>query len=356
MDEKNDWRVAENRANWDDRRQCTWPSPFYEVERLVADRSYVSPVARRDFEVLRPHLGPDGLEGRSVLHLQCHIGTDTLCWERLGAAEVWGLDFSPASLEQAREITARAGAQVTYVEGDARHAAVDRVFSSTSWSPAPARSVAAGARGLGRHRRLGCSRPGASSWSATTTRCWGRCSTSLLRCTPTTSPDSATTTKTTAATCPGRPAPSSTRARTTGTTTSRRCSWAACWLPALRSRTSARVRLPSGSRSPAWSRRQTAGPCPQRAAHPAHVCRGCAAPGEAARPSRQRVLLGTSRRVRVFCQNSPLRRAFFANYSYSAPSLGTSGASSPARRRSSVTRWSLPSTDTTASPSIGASM
>lgn len=55
---------------------------------------------------------------------------DTLCWERLGAAGVWGLDFSPASLEQAREITARAGAQVTYVEGDARHAAdaIDRQF------------------------------------------------------------------------------------------------------------------------------------------------------------------------------------------------------------------------------------
>ena len=130
MDEKNDWRVAENRANWDDRAAVHAASPFYEVERLIADRSYVSPVARRDFEALRPHLGPDELDGRSVLHLQCHIGTDTLCWERLGAAEVWGLDFSPASLERAREITARAGARVTYVEGDARRAAdaIDRQF------------------------------------------------------------------------------------------------------------------------------------------------------------------------------------------------------------------------------------
>ena len=122
--------MAENRANWDDRAAVHAASPFYEVERLVADRSYVSPVARRDFEVLRPHLGPDGLADRSVLHLQCHIGTDTLCWERLGAAEVWGLDFSPASLEQARVIAGRAGASVTYVEGDARLAAdaIDRTF------------------------------------------------------------------------------------------------------------------------------------------------------------------------------------------------------------------------------------
>ena len=93
MDEKNDWRVAENRDNWDDRARVHAASPFYEVERLVADRAYVSPVARRDLEVLLPHLGPQGLADRSVLHLQCHIGTDTLCWERLGAAEVWGLDF-----------------------------------------------------------------------------------------------------------------------------------------------------------------------------------------------------------------------------------------------------------------------
>ena len=122
MDEKNEWRVVENRENWDDRAAVHAVSPFYEVERLVSERSYVSPVARRDYAVLRPHLGAGGLAGRSVLHLQCHIGTDTLCWERLGAAEVWGLDFSPASLDRAREIAARAGARVTYVEGDARTA------------------------------------------------------------------------------------------------------------------------------------------------------------------------------------------------------------------------------------------
>ncbi len=70
MDEKSDWRVAENRLNWDDRAQVHATSPFYEVERLVVDRSYVSPVARRDYDVLRPHLGPNGLAGRSLLHLQ----------------------------------------------------------------------------------------------------------------------------------------------------------------------------------------------------------------------------------------------------------------------------------------------
>lgn len=112
-------KLAENRAAWDARAPVHASSPFYEVERLVADRSFVSPVARHDLEALRPHLPASGLEGLSVLHLQCHIGTDTLCWGRLGAAEVWGLDFSRASLDRARQIAARAGASVTYVEGDA---------------------------------------------------------------------------------------------------------------------------------------------------------------------------------------------------------------------------------------------
>ena len=79
MDTETERRVAENRDNWDDRARVHAASPFYEVERLVSDHGYVSPVAHRDLEVLLPHLGSQGLADRSVLHLQCHIGTDTLC-------------------------------------------------------------------------------------------------------------------------------------------------------------------------------------------------------------------------------------------------------------------------------------
>ncbi|MBT4694079.1 MAG: methyltransferase domain-containing protein, partial [Planctomycetaceae bacterium] len=51
-------------------------------------------------------LGPWELEevgdvaGKSLLHLQCHIGTDTLSWSRYGA-QVTGLDFSPAAIDEA---------------------------------------------------------------------------------------------------------------------------------------------------------------------------------------------------------------------------------------------------------------
>lgn len=46
--------------------------------------------------------------GKSLLHLQCHFGLDTLSWARLGAI-VTGVDFSPAAIRLARELAADIG-------------------------------------------------------------------------------------------------------------------------------------------------------------------------------------------------------------------------------------------------------
>lgn len=66
----------------------------------------------------KPLLG--SVSGLNCVHLQCHIGTDTLSLSRLGAASVTGLDFSSASLAEARklaELTAGTGGEnVTFVE------------------------------------------------------------------------------------------------------------------------------------------------------------------------------------------------------------------------------------------------
>ena len=125
-----DKKLEDNRANWDDRAHVHAGSEFYEVDKLISDPTYISPVARRDFEALKPHLPGKSLAGLSVLHLQCHIGTDTLSWHRMGAREVWGLDFSPASRDHAHDIADRASAPITYVQGDACRAsdAIDRTF------------------------------------------------------------------------------------------------------------------------------------------------------------------------------------------------------------------------------------
>lgn len=130
---------AVNRDNWDGRARVHRESVGYAVDELVADPARLSAVARRDLALWRPHLPPDnstGVDGLSLVHLQCHIGTDTLSLSRLGA-RCTGVDLSPASLEIAREIAERAGEQIRYVEANVLTAAaavgeqVDLVYTST---------------------------------------------------------------------------------------------------------------------------------------------------------------------------------------------------------------------------------
>ena len=104
--------LALNRANWDDRAAAHATSSGYDVESLVSGQRRVSGVVAFD----EPRLGD--LTGLDVVHLQCHIGTDTLSLARLGAAHVTGVDLSPKSLEQARAISVRAGIPVELVESD----------------------------------------------------------------------------------------------------------------------------------------------------------------------------------------------------------------------------------------------
>ncbi len=100
-----------NRQNWDERAEPHAKSADYAVEEFVADPARLSDVVRFDL----PRLGEvNGLQG---LHLQCHIGTDTLSLHRLGA-RMTGLDFSGVALEQARSLAQRTGADITYVQGE----------------------------------------------------------------------------------------------------------------------------------------------------------------------------------------------------------------------------------------------
>ena len=98
-----------NRANWDSRAPIH--AVRYDIDRLLGDPDAISDVVRFDL----PRLGD--LAGLDVLHLQCHIGTDTLSLHRLGG-RLTGLDLSPVSLAEARNLAERAGAAIDYVESD----------------------------------------------------------------------------------------------------------------------------------------------------------------------------------------------------------------------------------------------
>ncbi|WP_405813465.1 class I SAM-dependent methyltransferase [Streptomyces sp. NBC_01390] len=97
-----------NEANWDARTPVHLASRFYGLgENLDPSRWFAS------WEWA--DLGE--LADRDVLHLQCHLGTETLAFAERGARAV-GLDFSEASVTAARDIAAKAGLDVTYVRAN----------------------------------------------------------------------------------------------------------------------------------------------------------------------------------------------------------------------------------------------
>ena len=105
-----DYRTV-NRASWDERAPAHAASADYAFDRFRDDPSYLSEVVRFDL----PRLGDiSGLRG---VHLQCHIGTDTVSLARLGA-RMTGLDFSPPALLEARRLAELANVGVDFVEGD----------------------------------------------------------------------------------------------------------------------------------------------------------------------------------------------------------------------------------------------
>jgi SAM-dependent methyltransferase len=105
-----------NRVSWDERAPAHAASPDYSVENFVSDPEFLSKVVTFDLPLLGDIAGLRGV------HLQCHIGTDTISLARLGAS-MTGLDFSPAAIAQARELATRTGADAAFVEADAYDAA-----------------------------------------------------------------------------------------------------------------------------------------------------------------------------------------------------------------------------------------
>jgi SAM-dependent methyltransferase len=127
-----------NQANWDDRVPAHLASDYYNVRRFLGESDFISDVVRFDL----PRLGD--VRGLLGVHLQCHIGTDTISLARLGAS-MTGLDFSGKAVEAARKLASGASADATFVQSDVYRAAAvlgagefDLVYTgvgSLSWLP-----------------------------------------------------------------------------------------------------------------------------------------------------------------------------------------------------------------------------
>lgn len=98
-----------NREYWDSKARFNVAS--WDVEAFVADPAGLTRVVAADRDAL------GDVRGRSLLHLQCHFGMDTLAWARLGATAT-GVDFSPRAIASAIDLAARTGLAARFVEAD----------------------------------------------------------------------------------------------------------------------------------------------------------------------------------------------------------------------------------------------
>ncbi len=105
FDAETERMMSANRANWDAR------TPVHVASEFYASRPPEDWFAGYEWADLGE------LAGRDVLHLQCHLGIETVALARRGA-RVTGLDISGESVREARRLTREHGADVEYVRAN----------------------------------------------------------------------------------------------------------------------------------------------------------------------------------------------------------------------------------------------
>src|SRR5215470_12002784 len=98
-----------NRRNWDERATL-------HAREALGEETLARLRAGEDFLPAMQAAELGDVFGKRVLHLQCHIGRDTLSLARRGAI-VTGLDFSPAAIKVARRLAEETGLSATFVQG-----------------------------------------------------------------------------------------------------------------------------------------------------------------------------------------------------------------------------------------------
>lgn len=85
-----------NRLSWDERVEAHWASDMYQrhADALRAGTHSLAP------DIVE---GVGHVHGKRLLHLQCHMGMETLMWSRLGAEAV-GVDFSQPAIDKANQL------------------------------------------------------------------------------------------------------------------------------------------------------------------------------------------------------------------------------------------------------------
>jgi 2-polyprenyl-3-methyl-5-hydroxy-6-metoxy-1,4-benzoquinol methylase len=97
-----------NRRHWDECVPIHVASGVYDVAAFKTGKSKLRPLEREELGNVR---------GKTLLHMQCHFGLDTLSWAREGAV-VTGIDFSAPAIEAARALAAECGIDARFLQSN----------------------------------------------------------------------------------------------------------------------------------------------------------------------------------------------------------------------------------------------
>jgi len=97
--------MKSNRGLWNEWTPHHAQSEFYDLEGFKNGRCTLKSIELEE-------LGD--VSGKSLLHLQCHFGMDTLSWARRGA-KVTGVDFSDNAIDIARSLSKELGIEASFI-------------------------------------------------------------------------------------------------------------------------------------------------------------------------------------------------------------------------------------------------
>ena len=97
-----------NLENWNERATVHAASKFYDIAGFKLGNCTLKEIEQAELE---------RVEGKSLLHLQCHIGLDSLSWARLGA-KVTGVDFSDKAIDLATSLSLETKIEARFIRSE----------------------------------------------------------------------------------------------------------------------------------------------------------------------------------------------------------------------------------------------
>ena len=97
-----------NKRLWNEKTDIHYKSDFYDVNAFINGKDSLNPI---ETELL------GNIEGKKILHLQCHFGQDTISLARHGASAT-GVDFLERAIEKARQLNEQLGTNARFIQSD----------------------------------------------------------------------------------------------------------------------------------------------------------------------------------------------------------------------------------------------